>query len=472
MVATSLLATRVTFGSTPAVESDLQRLGSSGWIEQQLARSAPDPAVETLLDGYRTLDVSRQQAYQIRKDADDDVIRIELTHSALVRSVSSSHQLFEMMCHLWMDHFNINISGNSSYRHLAVDYQENVIRANAMGRFRDLLKATAESPAMMVYLDNYRSNANSSSGVNENYGRELLELHSLGIDTNDNQIYTEADVVNAALIMSGWSVETDRGSSAYSDFRYRSNYHHDGAVSILGGAFSTAGLAGKAAGDALVDYLARHPTTARHIAWKLARRFVSDSPSAGLIASTAQVYLANDTQLVPTLRHLLNSTEMAQSGGDKLRRPFELMVASMRALGSALPADPTSDAADTLRRRLGDLGHEPWRWDQPDGYADFAEPWLNSDGMLRRWELSARFAHDSHEDTIVTDLASLRGTVATAGELYDRMALRFGTLPTTLRDQQLGLVGAAASDAASSVDDESLAELASYLLAHPVFQLR
>ena len=479
VVSTSLLATRVTFGSTPVLENDLSLLGASAWIEQQLGRSSPDPTVEALVSGFRTLDATRQQAYQIRKDADDDVIRYELTHSALVRSTYSTHQLFEMMCHLWSDHFNINISGNSSYRHLAIDYQENVIRTNAMGRFSDLLKATANSSAMMMYLDNYRSNANSSSGVNENYGRELLELHSLGIDRNDNQIYTEEDVVGAALIMSGWSVETDRNSSTYSDFLYRSNYHHTEPVTILGGAFSSAGLSEKAAGDALLDYLAKHPTTASHIAWKLARRFVSDTPSAALIASTAQVYLANDTQLVPTLRHLLNSPEMAQSGGLKFRRPFELLVASMRGLGSSLSVDPTSRAARVLRDRLSSLGQEPWRWEQPDGYADFSDPWIHSDGMLRRWELSARLARDnmtssSDADQLLTDLNALRGSAATAGEMYDLMALRFGlgVLPATLRDQQLALVDAVEADTASSVDDDELAELASYLLAHPIFQLR
>ncbi len=479
VVSTSLLATRVTFGSTPGVENDLSLLGASPWIEQQLSRSAPDPTVEALVSGFRTLDVDRQQAYQIRKDADDDVIRYELTHSALVRSTYSTHQLYEMMCHLWMDHFNLNISGNSSYRHLAIDYQENVIRPNAMGRFSDLLMATANSSAMMIYLDNYRSNASSSSGVNENYGRELLELHSLGIDRNDNQIYTEEDVVGAALIMSGWSVDTDRNSSTYSDFLYRSNYHHTEPVSILGGAFSSAGLSGKAAGDALVDYLATHPTTARHIAWKLARRFVSDTPSEALIASTAQVYLANDTQLIPTLRHLLNSTEMAQSDGLKFRRPFELLIASMRGLGTSLSVDPTSRAARVLRDRLNSLGQEPWRWEQPDGYADFSDPWIHSDGMLRRWELSARLARDnmtssSDAEQLLTDLNALRGSATTAGELYDEMAMRFGlgVLPANLREQQLALVDAADADAANSIDDDALAELASYLLAHPIFQLR
>ncbi len=473
----SLLAGRMTFGVSAEIESELLRLGTGAWVEQQLGWDRPDPATESLLGDFRFLGASRQQAYQIVRE-DNDPFDEELTHSNVVRARYSRYQLFENMVHLWMDHLNVNLRDNGGYRHLMFDYQERVIRGNAMGRYADLLLASAQSPAMMVYLDNYRSNANSSSGVNENYGRELLELHSLGINRDGTQDYTEADVRGASLIMSGWGVFTDRNAGNYSDFRYRPDYHHNETVSILGGAF-TSGGGGEADGVALVNFLARHPTTARHICWKIARRFVSDNPSTTLVNALASVYLANDTAIVPVLRALFESDEFASSAGLKMNRPFELVMAAMRGLGSSVPTDPNTDAARTIRFRLGDLNHDVWRWDQPDGYPDFATPWLSSNGLLDRWGFTARLANDFHTnpnepDPILTDVNSLRSGAATAGEIYDRIVGRLNVvgIAPAIKDTLLDLVGVTAATPAADVEDDSVREIASFLLAHPLFQLR
>ncbi len=472
-----LLANRATFGTTPEVESEITRLGIAGWVDQQLSWTAPDPAIEGLMNEFRTLDSSRQQAYAISQE-DNNPIRRELVHSCVIRSRYSRYQLFEMMCHLWTDHFNINIT-SGRWRHLHIDYQENVIRANALGRFEDLLRATAGSPGMLVYLDNAFSNANSSKGVNENYGRELLELHTLGIDANGNQIYTEADVRAASLIMSGWSVVTDRDASNFSDFLYRDNFHSSDTATILNGAFSSAGFDGQSAGEALITFLAHHPTTARHIAYKLIRRFVTDTPPESLVASAAQVFLASDTALAPTLRHILLSAEFATSAGQKMRRPFELTVASLRALGTNVPVDPYGQAADTMRYRLGDLNHEPWSWEQPDGFADEAGPWLSSDGLLERWAFTSRAANNflsnqNNPGPIRTDLLSLRGNASTVGELVSSFQDRFGITALTAAHQasMLGVLGVNGSDPIDVLTEENLGELASFLMAHPQYQTR
>ncbi|MDH3682539.1 MAG: DUF1800 domain-containing protein, partial [Acidimicrobiia bacterium] len=405
------LANRLTFGATPALMQQISQLGPAGFVEDQLARTGPDPSVENRLGSFRLLGMTRKATYDRLRDLDSIDLRRELTHLNVLRATFSENQLYEMMCQLWLDHFNIHLLGNGRTEHLHIDYQENVIRPNAMGSFRDLLVATANSTAMLTYLDNDRSNANSNQGVNENYGRELLELHTLGIDENDNQVYTEVDVRNAALAMSGWSMEFDRNDGNYSDFVFRNDYHHTGEVSILNGAWTSAGTSGKGTGDSLVNFLATHPSTARYVAYKICRRFVADSPPTSLVDSTAQVYLANDTALAPTLRHILTSAEFASSEGQKLRRPFEVMVATLRALHSEIPNDPDGNSADQLLDRLGQQNHEPWAWDAPNGYPDEASHWLNADGMIARWNLGVRLARDIETggdgDRIRTDYSAI-----------------------------------------------------------------
>lgn len=468
-----LVTSRLTFGITPEVDQSIIALGITGWIEDQLSKNRPDPAIENLFSGYQILNGTTKQAYDaIRAEFDNER---EITHAQLIRARYSSHQLFEMMTHLWMDHFNISFQGDSNAYTLA--FQEQVIRPNAMGRFVDLLVATAESGSMMEYLDNTDSDARR--GINENYGRELLELHTLGIDEQGNQIYTENDVVGAAHVMSGWAREGSRDSANYGQFIYRPEYHSTAAVSLLGGQWTNAGLADKAAGDSLLQFLARHPQTAEYVCFKLCRRFVADAPPAGLVASAASVYLANDTAIVPVLRHIFNSAEFAASGGQKVRRPFELLAAAMRSLGTSVPIDPQSDGAEDLIRALQRMGHQPWRWETPDGYPDEALPWVNSNALLLGWEYTSRLARDQltrpdDDSPLVTDLAALRGNAATAAELFDRLTFRcnIGDLPVELRDGLLALIGLAPTTPAADVDDENLIELTTFLLAHPLFLLR
>lgn len=467
------MTSRLTFGITPEVDASIMALGIDGWIEDQLSKNRPDPAVENLFSGYQILNGTPKQAYDALREERDHYR--EITHAQMVRARYSSHQLYEMMTHLWMDHFNINLGGDANA--YTVDFQERTIRPNAMGRFVDLLVATAESGAMMEYLDNTDSDARR--GINENYGRELLELHTLGIDESEVQIYSEDDVVGAAHVMTGWAREGDRNSANYGQFLYRSEYHSTEAVSLLGGQWTNTGLANKAAGDSLLQFLARHPQTAEYVSFKLCRRFVSDDPPAGLVASAASVYLANDTAIVPVLRHIFNSPDFASSGGQKVRRPLELLSAAMRSLGTSVPMDPQSDASEDLIRALQRMGHQPWTWETPDGFPDEALPWVNSNALLLGWEFTSRLARDQltrqdDDSPLVTDLAALRGNAATGGELFDRLSFRcnLGTLPETLKGELLGVIGATADTPAADIDDDDLIEITTYLLAHPLFLLR
>ena len=472
-VGTVHLANRLTFGITPSLQQQITALGTGGYLEDQLAKTAPDPATEARLGGFQLLRGGRKANYDRLRNDDDNRLRLELTHSTMMRGVYSDHQLFEMVCQLWMDHFNVNLLGENRTKHLQVDYQENVIRANAMGTFRNLLVATANSPAMLTYLNNDESDASSPQGVNENYGRELLELHTLGIDEAGNQIYTEADVRQAALAMSGWSIVTNTNAGNYSDFLFRDNFHHTGEVSILNGAWTSTGTAGKATGDSLVNFLATHPSTAQHIAFKMCRRFVGDAPSAALVQSTAAVFLANDTAIVPTLRHIFQSAEFAAAGNQKIRRPIESTIASLRALDSTVPNNPIADQAKALSQHLSDQGNEPWAWVEPNGYPDETAHWLSAGVLLNQWNLGARLARNNING-INTNYATIRPVSATGADLIINLGFQFGLgqMPAAAVTAVAQSAGVNPTAAASAVNNQSLADVAGLLLAHPIFQTR
>ncbi len=450
-------------------------MGVSGFLEDQLARTGPDAGVESRFGQFAFLGRTRKQTYdEVQRLRDqDERMQLELTLMAVLRGTYSENQLFEMMCQLWMDHFNINLPDRSN-KHLHIDFQENVIRPNAMGNFRDLLVATANATAMLTYLNNDVSNANSSEGVNENYGRELLELHTLGIDENGNQVYTEVDVRQASLAMSGWSMERNSRADNYTDFRFRNDFHHTGPISLLNGAWTRGATTGKATGDSLLEFLATHPSTARYVAYKICRRFVSDQPPAALVDSTAQVFLANDTAIVPTLRHVFTSAEFAAAENQKLRRPMEQLIASLRALNSTISNDPDGDGSEHLLDHLEEMDHVPWGWVQPDGYPDRAAHWLTTDNILQRWNHSARLARNVVTDQIRTDYGALRPTAATADELIAALAQQFGIgdLAPEARAAVATAARVSGTDTAASVSDQELADIAGLLMAHPLFQTR
>jgi uncharacterized protein (DUF1800 family) len=384
------LISRATFGWRPEVERDVLDAGWEAWLARQLDPSSiPDPQVDRLLADYRTLENSNWQNHQFLDTSDDAyyVLLGERAHATLLRAVFSRRQLFEVMVEFWTNHFNISLDEAEGEHLITVDNRE-VVRAHALGRFADLLRASAHSPAMLVYLDNWVSNANSAEGVNENYGRELLELHTLGI-IDGVEPYTEADMRGVALVMSGWSVSF---AATRHTFLFRDAYHHHGPVSILGGAFSTPGRSGTAAlpdGDDLLDVLAHHPATARHLAHKLCRRFVRDDPPPALVASAAQVYLDNDTAIAPVLSHLFHSAEFAASRGAKVRRGFEVLTAYARALRGTVDPDPIGDLSARVHSIgwgiLDSLGQRLWGHQTPDGYPDTGPDWISADSLLQRW---------------------------------------------------------------------------------------
>jgi uncharacterized protein (DUF1800 family) len=376
------------------------------------------------------------------------------------------------MVEFWADHFTEYLNeSNKSYLKTSDDRSD--ARAHALGRFADLLAASAHSPAMLEYLDNAYSNAGSKEGVNENWARELLELHTLGI-IDGQQVYTEADVQGVARVMSGWSF--DRNTDT---FLFRPTYHFTGPVSILGGAWQTPGSSGAAAmddGARLLDFLAHHASTARHLAYKLVRRFVADEPDMALVGRLAQVYLDNDTAIAPVLRALFSSAEFRAARGTKLRRPSELLVAELRALDATVETASDSNAARNLTSILADLADVPFEWPSPDGYPDEAGYWASTDGVLQRWELGGRLANNA-VGGVRADLERFVPSPlpATAGALIDAIGLQLldGAFTAAEKSALLAHLGKAAGDAIGPDDfRDELGTLLGLAFASPSFQIR
>src|SRR5713226_1090231 len=328
----------------------------------------------------------------------------ELQRAALLRAVYSERQLYELMVGFWENHFSI-FANKDDDRYLLTSYDRDTIRPFAMGRFRDLLGATAHSPAMLFYLDNWRSSvarpypasktrpAGVDGGLNENYARELMELHTLGVDGG----YTQKDVQEVARCFSGWTIQKPNEEGL---FLYRPGLHDNGEKIVLGHKIPAGG--GIADGERVLDILAAHPSTARFIATKLARRFISDDPPASAIDRAAAVFLKTDGSIRETLRAIVTSPEFfsAPNYRTKMRSPFEYVAAAMRALNADTDGDrPVLDA-------ISRMGQPLFGRITPDGFADRANQWLSSGAMVVRFNFASALATNQIKGTKI-DLAKL-----------------------------------------------------------------
>lgn len=366
------LLRRTTFGPRPSDISDLKRLGVSGWLAHQLAPSTlQDPegaAVWKLfpLAGASAATISAKTA-QFSWDA-----MIATAQATLGMQVFSRRQLFEVTADVMSAHLHVAVPGEQW--NTSPGYIKNVIRKYAFGKYRDMLRAAMKHPAMLNFLSNDQS---YKSHVNENLGRELLELHTVGVASG----YTEDMVKASAAILSGRTINYSKGT-----YFYDKNRHETGAVTVLG--FSDPNLVdGEAVGDRYLNYLATHPATAHTIARKLAVRFVADQPSEDLVARLAQVYLKNDTSIVAVVKAIFLSSDFWSSVGTRMRRPMEDTIGAARVLNvrrSIHPSHNVKGLAD-IYWRLWNQGNAPLGWNPPNGYPDVAAAWLGAGSMIDRW---------------------------------------------------------------------------------------
>ncbi|QUY44169.1 DUF1800 domain-containing protein [Acaryochloris marina] len=394
---------RLSFGSSPGDLQHVQAVGIDDYIQEQLS-----PRRDSLeLKQYPTLlltpmqlerqygfrrpgkgkpKLSSQERKQRRRRS-----RIpfrEASEARLVRAISSPNQLEEVMVNFWFNHFNVSAKKGRTRLWVGV-YEQEAIRPYVFGSFRDLLGATAQHPAMLFYLDNWQNTAPNSpgargrfKGLNENYARELLELHTMGVKGG----YSQTDVVSAAKVLTGWGLPRGRQRlHAKQAFVFDARRHDNSRKTFLGQPIQGQGIA---EGEALLDILATHPATAQHISYKLAQYFVADTPPPALVDRLAQRFLATDGNIRSVLETLFESEEFndPQYYGQKFKTPYEYLIAMARATGR--PTVKPRLVAGALRQFSMPL----YECQTPNGYANTESAWLNPDTTIRRISLATAFA--------------------------------------------------------------------------------
>src|SRR5215470_11290387 len=319
-------------------------------------------------------------------------VSAELQAAKLTRAVLSERQLQEVMVDFWFNHFNVD-ARKGAVKWMIADYERTAIRPHALGKFRDLLLATAQHPAMLFYLDNWMSTKadlvvragpqkGRQMGLNENYAREIMELHTLGVDGG----YTQKDIIEVARAFTGWTIDRPREHGV---FVFRVPTHDQGEKRILGHVLSPGG--GMEDGLRVIDILARHPSTARFVATKLARRFVSDDPPPALVERAARTFRETDGDIRQVMITIVSSPEFfsLEAYRAKIKTPLEIVASSVRALDGELVLPAAMGARQpgggfSLAQQVGKLGEPLYQQQPPTGYPDVAEAWVNAGALLNR----------------------------------------------------------------------------------------
>ncbi len=405
------LLKRLAYGATPAGRDRIVAIGEAAWLNEQLSPASLDTsAVNAKVASLPALSMSGATLFATYTNAaGSNQAANQLLLAAMIRAAESPAQLFERMVEFWSDHLNVPME-NRPLRLYKIVEDRDVIRVHALGKFKNLLVASAQSPAMLDYLDN----ANSYAGaINENYGRELLELHTRGV----NGGYTETDVVNTARLLTGWSIDNTTRA-----FRFKSARHDASPLTIMGWVRPSGGNPFDH-GVQFLHWLAGTQQTAQHVCRKIAVRFVGDQPDPGLVTAMVNAWLANDTAIAPVLRAMVAHPAFDATAGKKFRRPWDYYVFALRALGAQTAATATNNQIRQIGLTLDALGQLPFGWPAPNGYPDVEGAWLNAGALLARWnaagDLVGRgFPPITYNTTALR--ASLTGKTAT--EIYDLVA--------------------------------------------------
>ena len=441
---------RLGYGPRPGDVDAVRAMGLERWIDRQLhPERIDDGALRARLASYRTLDLSAgelMEGYEVPREvkreiqkkraemagaSEEEMARTrrelmkelggsmqgmkgrprqvveELQAAKVVRAVYSQRQLDEVLVDFWINHFNV-FAGKGPEKFLVGAYERDVIRPHAWGRFEDLLKATAESPAMLFYLDNWLSASPDAQqprtrgrggflrrgrpappapeqgqgrkrGLNENYAREVMELHTLGVDGG----YTQKDVTEVARCFTGWTIRGLRQGDPRFAFDARI---HDGKEKVVLGQRIRGG--GQGEGEQVLHILATHPATARFISMKLARRFVADDPPAALVDRAAATFRKTGGDIRAVVATILQSPEFlsAEVRSAKVKTPLEFVASAVRASGATV-----TDARE-LARRIGEMGMPLYMQQPPTGYKDTSEAWVSTSGLLSRLNLALDLA--------------------------------------------------------------------------------
>jgi uncharacterized protein (DUF1800 family) len=420
---------RLAFGPSPGDLDRVMRMGTGAWIAEQMAPgnlavpdtlarqlnalASPKESQRELIQHYREATQAAkelaaassvpapaangkpQTAERGERRALVQSIYLEAGEARLLRAVGSPRQLEEVLVDFWFNHFNV-FEGKGLDRVLVENYEREAIRPHVFGRFRAMLGATAKHPAMLFYLDNWlsvapgfqprRPGGRPLSGLNENYAREVMELHTLGVDGG----YTQQDVTELARILTGWTMMPNAGrrrlavaGDGDSLFAFEPERHDPGSKNWLGHSVAPTG---QAEGEFALDVLARHPATARHIAMKLVRHFVADDPPPGLLDRVARRFSDTDGDLRSVMHVLVESAEFRDPRPTKFKTPYQFVVSGVRSTG--IPITNVRPLLATLR----DLGQPLFGCQTPDGYKDTQGDWLNPSAITQRVNFATALA--------------------------------------------------------------------------------
>jgi uncharacterized protein (DUF1800 family) len=481
---------RLTFGPRPGDVDAVRRIGLTEWTSRQLhPERIADAAIEPRLASLPTLrlstaeilrgydpppalkkEIQKRRAEMGESASDEDLRRVrqelaaeykdqmagpprkvveDLQQAKLLRAVYSERQTDEVLVDFWMNHFNV-FAGKGQDKFLLTEYERDVVRPRAWGRFEDLLRATAQSPAMLFYLDNWLSTdpkadlggrrrvaPKRKAGLNENYAREIMELHTLGVDGG----YTQKDVTELARCLTGWTIRGLRQNDPR--FVFLDAAHDHGDKVVLGHRIESGGIE---EGEEMIHVLATHPATARFISHKLARRFVADEPPPALVDRAAATFRKTGGDIREVVRAIVTSPEFsrAEYRQAKVKTPFEFVVSAVRASGAEVRD------ASVLAQRVAQMGMPLYQQQPPTGYKDTAEAWVSTSGLLAR----LNFALDLSGGRV-------RGVSLTAGALVPEQLVPAGLSDTTRRTL-----------AAQSGQGLDPARMAGLVLGSPEFQRR
>jgi uncharacterized protein (DUF1800 family) len=424
----------ISFGPLPTELRRARELGYPVWLEEQLqpASIEEDPRLMRKLASLETLGLAAADLREYEISDEDTVIRPvmlkiaglysgdspqptqlaqkQLQQATLLRAVYSRCQLFEVVVDFWNNHFSIDQS-KGDCRWLAT-INDRVIRAHALGRFRDLLRAVVSSPAILFFLDNSKNRAavpNSPVGINENFARELLELHTVGVAGG----YTLRDIQEVARCFTGWTMR-DETQLWNGEFLFDESIHDQGEKVVMGLRIPAGG--GARDGNLLIDFLAAHPATATFVATKLCRHFVSDNPPPALIEQAAQEFRSHDGDIATVLRVILTSQDYAERREAKFKRPLDYIASALRLLHA-------ETSGEALLPYLETLGQPLFHWPLPDGFPEQAERWWS--GLFARWNFAIELLHGKIAGTTVPANELLQATGETQPrELVSALAER------------------------------------------------
>jgi uncharacterized protein (DUF1800 family) len=484
---------RLAYGPSPADLRQVEQMGPAAWIAWQLhPEDIDDSETERRLADFPSLSMSTAELVahypRAKKVAEAKGISLdgksleemraelagviepfqlprqvgaELIAARLIRATASRRQLQETLVDFWFNHFNVS-ADKGAVRWMVSPYEREAIRQHLFGSFRELLGAVAHHPAMLFYLDNWTSTRENLSlpkkgrtGLNENYGRELLELHTLGVDGG----YTQQDVREVARCFTGWGI---RKPNEEGSFEFHPRAHDTGGKRVLGVEIPAGG--GIEDGERVLDLLATHPATAHFIARKLAQKFVMDAPPPALVERVAQVFLRTHGDLTATYRALFESPEFWSEAAraTKVKTPLEFTVSAVRVLGGTTAGDVP------MVQALNRMGQPLYRAQPPTGWPEVSQPWVNPGALVARIDFGLKLASGRMTGTEVP-IPAVSGA---PDEVVERTAREI--LHRPLGDQTRATVLAALGVSEVMPDGERRpldgAKLVGLLLGAPEFQ--